>query len=423
MTLDMKPRYRLRYFILPLVAVLVLHACSHHEIQQNTELDFNASLLGGSVYTDPENQGPIIITAYTLDDGNIQTAGQVRLSQSGSFYLPVPSGMYYLAAFQDSNENEIYDPNEDCAQFGAPDLINAARDHFVSGLNLELGPDKNNAVPPLHKIKIHKKEIINQDVAGKTVLPSVLYNRSTHVGFGTVKPYYFLKKMGANIWFFEPYDPGKIPILFIHGAGGSPANWKFFLENLDRSVYQPWFFYYPSGLALEFSAKILALKIQELKSKYQFEQLTIMAHSMGALVTRSLLIRSPKSFPYINLFISLSAPWGGVESAKIGAQKSPVKVASWRDIATDSYFISSLYAHRLPATVSHYLLFGYQDKQKSLHPNGDGVVTLKSMLDRRAQIEAKQVYGFNENHASILKSQDTFAFIKKIVRQEILLEK
>jgi uncharacterized alpha/beta hydrolase family protein len=402
---------------------LLLNGCSPTAIKQNVELDFNASLLGGGVYADPEKQGPIYITAYRVHNDNIHTAGQVRLSQSAAFYLPVPPGMYYLAAFQDLNDNGLYDPHEDCAQFGVHDLINAAPQHFVSDLKMVLDFGNLNSCPHLDRIAISKQEISNQAEAGKTVLPSELFDRRTHVGLGYMKPYYFLKKMGANIWFVEPYDPEKIPILFIHGAGGSPANWKYFVENLNDSVYQPWFFYYPSGLSLEFSAKILALKIQELKTRYEFEQLAIVAHSMGALVTRSLFVHAQKSFPYIKLFVSLSAPWGGVESAKLGAEKSPIKVASWRDLATDSYFINSLYESRLPETVRHYLLFGYKDKQNSLDPNSDGVITFKSMLDNRAQQEAIRVYGFNQNHASILISPDTFAFIKKILREEILPQK
>jgi hypothetical protein len=142
---------------------------------------------------------------------------------------------------------------------------------------------------------------------------------------------------------------------------------------------------------------------------------------MGALVTRAVLIHSGKRFPFVKLFVSLSAPWGGVESAKIGAQKSPIKVASWRDLATGSYFITSLYEQGLPQNVRYYLLFGYKSKGIPVYQDNDGVVTLKSMLDSRAQHEAVRVYGFNENHAGILKSQATLAFINKIIREEIPL--
>jgi len=423
MTLGITSRYCPGYIILTLMAALLLAGCAHIKTTPNTELDFNASLLGGFVYADAQKQGPIIITAYRTRNGKIETAGHVRLVQSGTFYLPVPPGMYYLAAFLDSNENEAYDPNEDWAQFGTPDLINAAPQYFVTDLNMVLGSDQLHSHPHLENIRINKSDIVNQAVAGKTVLPSVLFDRSTHVGLGYVKPYYFLERMEANIWFVEPYDPGKIPILYVHGSGGSPADWRYFAENIDRSVCQPWFFYYPSGLSLEFSAKLLASKIRELHTKYKIEKMAIVAHSMGALVARSVLVHSKKRFPYIQLFVSISAPWGGVESAKVGAEKSPIKVASWRDIATGSYFINSLYEHKLPESLRHYLLFGYQDKQNSFNPDNDGVITFKSMLDDRAQQEAIRVYGFNENHVSILRSADTLAFVRNIIRQEISPDK
>ena len=419
----LSPRCCRRYLVLSLVAALFLNGCSLFTVKQNNKLDIQASLLGGFVHANPQKQGPIFVTAYRIHSGNIQVASHVRLSQSSTFYMPVPSGMYYLAAFQDENENGTYDPHEDCAQYGGPDLINAARQYFVTDLNMELGTGKTKNHPHLDKIRINKNEIVDQTVAGKVIRQSVLFDMRTHVGFGYLNPYYFLKRMGANIWFVEPYNPGKIPILFIHGSGGSPANWQYFVENLNHSAYQPWFFYYPSGLSLEYSAKILALKIQELKTKYKFNQIAVVAHSMGALVTRSLLIHPQKSFPYIKLFVSLSAPWGGVESAKVGAQRSPLKVASWRDIATDSYFITSLYEHSLPETVRHYLLFGYRSNGIPVYQDNDGVVTLKSMLDSRAQQEATRVYGFDENHQSILKSPDTIAFFGNIVREEISLEK
>jgi pimeloyl-ACP methyl ester carboxylesterase len=53
----------------------------------------------------------------------------------------------------------------------------------------------------------------------------------------------FFKEVGCNVYFLEPYDPDKVPILFIHGASGSPRNWDYFFENVDRTRYQPWFYY------------------------------------------------------------------------------------------------------------------------------------------------------------------------------------
>jgi hypothetical protein len=37
----------------------------------------------------------------------------------------------------------------------------------------------------------------------------------------------FSKKFGGNIYFLEPYDPAKIPVLFLHDVTGSPRGWGY----------------------------------------------------------------------------------------------------------------------------------------------------------------------------------------------------
>ncbi len=55
-----------------------------------------------------------------------------------------------------------------------------------------------------------------------------------------------------GIFFLEPFDPNKIPIIFIHGLMSSPHAWINFINNLDhdpefRRRYQPCVLFYPSG--------------------------------------------------------------------------------------------------------------------------------------------------------------------------------
>ena len=63
-----------------------------------------------------------------------------------------------------------------------------------------------------------------------------------------------LRKKGISeergLFLLAPYDPDKIPILFVHGANGTPEGWKMIVEQIDRKKYQPWFYYYPSGFRL-----------------------------------------------------------------------------------------------------------------------------------------------------------------------------
>ncbi|MBW1891063.1 MAG: alpha/beta hydrolase [Deltaproteobacteria bacterium] len=107
---------------------------------------------------------------------------------------------------------------------------------------------------------------------------------------GYWEPASFFKDIGGNIYFIEEYDPKKIPILFIHGAGDTPKGWKYFIDNIDRTRFQPWFFYYPSGTRIQSMAHLLSWKLGNLQIKYSFDHLYITAHSMGGLVARSFIM-------------------------------------------------------------------------------------------------------------------------------------
>jgi pimeloyl-ACP methyl ester carboxylesterase len=58
---------------------------------------------------------------------------------------------------------------------------------------------------------------------------------------------------------------------------------------MDRTKYQPWLFYYPSGLQIPTLGNGLLGMLNELWLEHRFHELHIVAHSMGGLVTRSFL--------------------------------------------------------------------------------------------------------------------------------------
>ncbi|MCP4150343.1 MAG: alpha/beta hydrolase, partial [bacterium] len=142
----------------------------------------------------------------------------------------------------------------------------------------------------------------------------------------------FFKQFGGNIFFIEEYDPEKTPILFIHGAAGTPKGWKYIVNNIDRTRFQPWFFYYPTGSRINGMAYLLLWKLTNLQTKYKFNKLYITAHSMGGLVAKSFLVNYGREFPYVKLFISLATPWGGDKMAEYGVQQSPAVIPSWIDM-------------------------------------------------------------------------------------------
>ena len=62
---------------------------------------------------------------------------------------------------------------------------------------------------------------------------------------GLYNPSKFLEHTQGYFFGLEPLDEEKTQLLFVHGVTGTPRDWKFLVDGIDRSRFQPWFFYYP----------------------------------------------------------------------------------------------------------------------------------------------------------------------------------
>ena len=220
---------------------------------------------------------------------------------------------------------------------------------------------------------------------------------------GLWQPLSFVKEKRGGVYLFEAYDPQKVPVLFIHGAGGTPQDWRYFISRLDRSKYQVWVYYYPTGLPIDLSAAWLNNFITELHSRYGFQQLAVAAHSMGGLVARRFLALNGAGRGYAALLVTFSTPFGGVPVARLGLTLGTYGVPSWRDLAPDSVFLRSLRTQSLPERVRHHVFFGYRDDGGDF--DSDGVISVAS---QRAA-KAVRVHGFRTDHSDILDSAPVFS--------------
>ncbi|MEN6620459.1 MAG: alpha/beta hydrolase [Smithella sp.] len=162
-------------------------------------------------------------------------------------------------------------------------------------------------------------------------------------------------------------------------------------------------------------SELMSSKINELHQKYKFERMYILAHSMGGHVARYALTHESVYKSYVKLFVSISTPFGGEELAKKGVEKSPAVIPSWKDMVPNSEFIKHSFSRNMPSEIKYYLFFGHKGNRNPLRPNNDSTVTIESMLDTRAQSEAIKVFGFNEDHISILNSPDVLVRYKAIL--------
>jgi pimeloyl-ACP methyl ester carboxylesterase len=101
----------------------------------------------------------------------------------------------------------------------------------------------------------------------------------------------------AGVKFLEPYQPGKIPVLLVHGLLSSPVTWAPMFNDLQadpvlRERFQFWVYFYPTGdpylnTAADMRKNLTAIRAK-LDPRHQdpaLDQLVLVGHSMGGLVS------------------------------------------------------------------------------------------------------------------------------------------
>ena len=139
--------------------------------------------------------------------------------------------------------------------------------------------------------------------ANYTATLAVLYSHARQVAGSAAGS--FLRpdnpRFATGIYLIHPYDPNKIPILFVHGLVSSPISWQNLTNDLcaDPTIlehYQPWFFLYPTGQPLLESAEQLREELQATQRLFDptgtaiaSRHVVVIAHSMGGLLAHTLV--------------------------------------------------------------------------------------------------------------------------------------
>lgn len=276
--------------ILMLGLIICLSGCAFTDLKKEITEAEKTYALAGRVTLPSGPRGSVIVLLYSQKEGRNEMVGYTIAADTGHFSFFMPKGIYFLAAFEDLDNNLSHDQGEPAGYFGAPDPI---------------------ALPPKGRASTRENELLSLDFRLKetarfpsgftaTIDPQKI-GRSVFVKFGQIttlddkmfspengslgywKPLTFLRDFGIGVYFLEPYDPEKIPVLFIHGAVGNPADWKKTVDQMDRSKFQPWFYYYPSGIRLDDAASALNEIIKRIHAAYGFKTLYVTAQSMGGL--------------------------------------------------------------------------------------------------------------------------------------------
>lgn len=111
-----------------------------------------------------------------------------------------------------------------------------------------------------------------------------------------------------GLYMIQPYQADKIPVLMVHGLASSPMTWMELFndlrsERMIRDYYQFWFYMYPSGQPFWQSAAQLRRDLVALRNEIDparqvraLDQLVLVGHSMGGLVSKLQVVDSREDY-------------------------------------------------------------------------------------------------------------------------------
>jgi pimeloyl-ACP methyl ester carboxylesterase len=106
------------------------------------------------------------------------------------------------------------------------------------------------------------------------------------------------KTIRSQVILSQPYTPGRIPVVFVHGTFSSPVTWAEAMNSLTadpelRNRYQLWMFVYSSGNPLPISSAELRKALTDTVHRLDPEgkdpalrQMVVIGHSQGSLLTK-----------------------------------------------------------------------------------------------------------------------------------------
>jgi triacylglycerol esterase/lipase EstA (alpha/beta hydrolase family) len=100
----------------------------------------------------------------------------------------------------------------------------------------------------------------------------------------------------TGLYFLQPYDPDRIPLVFVHGLFSTPFDWAKTINGLQadpeiRKHYQFWIFAYPTGNPILYSALRLREELAKADRLYPNHKPYVMVgHSMGGMLTHDQVV-------------------------------------------------------------------------------------------------------------------------------------
>ena len=412
------------FFVIPVFCGSALSSCSLLALQKNVEIYQQYVRVSGRLENPSSEKKPVIIFLYQVHDKQKRIVSYGIYHKPDRFQFMVLPGQYFIEAFEDANQDLIYQVHEWAGYYGSPSVITMRPGQDQLNLDVTLQPPGVTQLKEFPNLSSHANQSRLRPPhrrLGEVVTLNDSRFAKEKGRIGLWEPLRFMDEVASGLFPLKPFDSEKIPVLFVHGGGGTPREWTAIIQKMNREMFQPWLFYYPSGIHLDDSTELLWQSMSQLSLTYKFPKLIVVAHSMGGMIARAAInrtIQKGRGHELPLLFVTLSTPWGGHQGAQMALDYSTIGVIpSWIDLAPDSPFQQKLFETHLSPAIHHYLFFSYKGHRNFFtQGNNDGAVSLASQLHEKAQSSAVKVLGFNEDHASILTSRTMIVRLNEIMK-------
>jgi pimeloyl-ACP methyl ester carboxylesterase len=364
---------------------------------------------------------PKAIAAFSSKYQANERVDTMHFQIAGSHYgLNLPEGSYDLLVFADIDGNGAFGPAEVVGERSIVLDSSSVPEKVLGQVDVQLTEpitinwDVSIDVPDTSG----RGESLFYPSGTIRTLDDPIFDSSFST-IGLYDPASFSEQAPTSFYALEEDLGHKIPVVFVHGIGGSAREFESFVGQLDRSRYKPWFYHYPSGGDLDQLAELfyqifLSGKVANLHGM----PIIVVAHSMGGLIVREAINKyeGRSGENQVHLFVTLASPFGGHSAAAAGEKHGLIVLPSWRDLNPEGPFIGNLYRKPLPEFLHHELIYAYQNSGAiKMGENSDGVVALTSQLHPQVQRQASGQFGFDNTHTDILKSEEVAAYIQGLM--------
>jgi hypothetical protein len=389
-------------------------------------LDQNRVQIYGRVH-DESASGSYLIAVYTGDADGSDIIDIRTMPIPGEFEMWLERKDGWLFVFADINNDNAFQESEPFGWYNDGQSVDPQIEpKSILEVTVKPAGSGQSRIPS----GLMGQSVYRSLEANRGVIADIWEERFSHENAenGLWEPYSTFKEGSAGLFFLEPYDEDRIPVLLVHGIMGTPRDFASLIHPddddpvaIDPERFQTWFLNYPSGFELSTLGYGLYHIMEELRKKYGFKQAHVIAHSMGGLVSRWYIkscVEQTNGCSYLSTFTTIASPLGGVKSSEMGVEYAPTVVPVWNDLAPSSKFLEDLYATELPDSINYSLMFAYGGTGMMSTQCSDGRIVMTSQLRWEAQKEASNKMGFDQTHVGVLSDPQFLQVINEILTAE-----